>query len=322
MRRRRYLAVLASVALVGCQSSSNGATSTETVTATQTSTATTTETATSTPTETATETPTATETATPTPTAFEAAIADAQAGLEAMYRAYLNQAVTAEALTDVDAGADDFDRTKVWDATDDVDDATRRARSEADSDGQDATVDSLQAVRGFLYHAARTQQRLVNAHDEVWRLVTATDNEDSGEIQAVYRAATVSEYRAARSALRDVEDAGEPADADVVDFFDSAEWEALIDHLDAEVSTVGQLDTALEELPDAINDLAGARAAEEADDPESAEDQARQAVDSFETVLDELDTMLREGVAEAFERPLEDLEGTVRDKRVDAAAIA
>lgn len=324
MNRRRYLAFVGSALLAGCQSSGGNGTATATETPTQTQIATTTPTATSAPTETATstqtETPTETETPEPTPTAFEESVSDARLGLEGMYSAFLNQEPEAETLPDVDAQTHDFDRHVVWSATDQVDPATQRARDAAGGDSQNAIVDSLQAVRRFLYHAARVQERLTIAYGHLEQLRTATDDEDAEAVDEAHTAATLSQYRAARSALRDTEDAGSPSDADVVDFLTEAEWEAKLEQFDDAVGLLGELGLVLEPLPDALRSLSAARGAAE-EYPQEAEDDASQAVTKFESILDELDAMLREGVAESFERLLLDLEEIVLVKRSDAVAI-
>lgn len=321
MQRRRYLAVIASAALAGCPSNSDGATSTETATPSPTPTETTTATQTATPTvmstETATETATETPTPEPTPTAYEAAVADTEGALLEMYNAYINQGEGTQSLTDVDASVEDFDDSSVYELSNEVDEA-RLDASEAATDEQESTVDSLRAIRDFLYHAALVQARLSNAHEHVEDIWTATDNEDASAISEPYKRATFHEYRAARSGLRDAEDAGRPSDADVVDFLSEREWEAKLDQFDAEVDVLAKLEAALEELQDAVQDLSAAHGAP---DSESASQAAGQAVNHFETVLDELDTMLRDGVAESFEVLLESLEETCQEKRRDALAI-
>lgn len=321
MERRRYLAAVAAAALAGCPSGNDGtdatATATQSETPAATPTATETATATSTSTETATATETPTPTPEPTPTAFEAAVAETEEALLEMYNAYISQGEGAQSLTDVDASVEDFDDTSVYELSNEVDEA-RRDASEAASDGQADIADSLQAIRGFLYQAALVQAQLSNAHEHVKTIWTATDNENASAISEPYDRATFHEYRAARSGLRDTEDAGSPSDAEVVEFFDADEWEAKLSQFDAEVDVLAKLEAALEELQGAVQNLSEAHGAT---DSELASDAAGRAVNQFETVLDELDTMLREGVAESFERLLEDLEATCQEKRRDALAI-
>lgn len=323
MNRRRYLVAVGATLFAGCSSSNDGATSTETATptdaSTNTPTARSTSTETSTSTEAPTETPTEPSTPEATPTAFEAALVDTEDALQEMYDAYLSQSPGAERLPEVDASTTEFDHTEVWDQTDPVNEGIERVR-EAASGSQRDTVDSLQAVRRFLYESARMQSNLVAKYDAVDEIRDGTEEDDAADVEEAYDAVTINPFPPTlKSVFRDVQDTGSSADASSIRFMSSLEWEQKIDQFDSEIQTVEGLETALERLPDAVSAMA--TASDPRADQETASNEAADAASTFGTVREELDGLLDEGVAESFVGVLEDLEELCRTKRTDAVSI-
>lgn len=317
MNRRRYLALAGTAILAGCQSDGQGppATATESATPIPTETATATPTETATSTETATETPTETETPTATPTEFETAVSDADAALGEMHAAYVTQAAGGERLTDVDASVGEFDRDAVWQRADGVDEATRRARSAASGE-QDDTVDSLQAVRRFLYVAARMQSEIVDKFGATETLLAATDEDDADGAEEAYDLVTLAlRPPTIETLFNDVEDAGSPEDARVVASMTPQEWSNKLDQFAAEVETVASFEDVLERLPDGVASMAAATGI----DGDSSE--ASAAAADFGAVADNIDDLLDEGVAASFEGPLEELQELCEEKRLEALAL-
>lgn len=318
MKRRRYLALIAAAAVAGCPSQADEETTetaTQTATTTETPTATQTSTATSTPTETATETPTETATPEQTPTPFEAAVADADAAIEAMHAAYVTQVPAGERLTDVDASITDFDHQAVWDETDGVGEPMRRARDAA-SGGQNDTVDSLQAVRGFLYQAARLQSEVGEKYAATDELRAATDDEDHDAAEEAYNGVIVGGMPPTlETTLTDVEDAGSPSAASAVTFMSELAWERKLEQLGAEVETIAAFEADFERLLDAISSLGAAKGARGDSSDASA------AATAFDVVAENIDELLDAGVGESFESVLEDLQEVCEEKRLEALAL-
>ncbi|MEF8856058.1 MAG: hypothetical protein V5A16_01415 [Haloplanus sp.] len=315
MDRRAFLAALTPL-VAGCfggQRSQPTATPTDTPEPT----------ATPTPEPTATPTPEPTATPTPEPEASEAAaqrISDARSRLtEAIY---IYTGGVSDDLLSVRADAESFRARDVLLRLNGIQRALVEAETEATTDEQRATVESLDTMQRFLTQATDAQSWLIDGYRALTEAYTHMDDGDldaaEDDIERVETAADeVSEPTTTLREEMNIESAS------VIDAVDESEYENKVSQLGNEADVLATLGASVADIENGISMVERARDEIDENRTDRAAETADRAYDVLSDVEDRLDDLLDDFPerADAFETVTEDLRYLASRNADDADAI-